>query len=85
MVIFVVVVAVAAWAASAYLASLGGIYTAGGVVGAKLTATDMAVSGGFAGAVGGGLGPALDGGDIGDVLRGAAVGGIQVAINKLPK
>ncbi|MFN9820736.1 MAG: hypothetical protein ACK56K_08560 [Akkermansiaceae bacterium] len=41
----------------------------------------MAVSGGFAGAIGGGLGPALNGGDIGDVLRGVAVGGIQGGIS----
>ncbi|MES2982235.1 MAG: RHS repeat-associated core domain-containing protein [Verrucomicrobiota bacterium] len=79
-IVVIVVVAVAAWAATAYLSSLGGIYTAGGVVGAKLSAAGMAVSGGFAGAIGGGLGPALNGGDIGDVLRGAVVGGIQGAI-----
>ena len=79
-IVVIAVVAIAAWAASAYLASLGGIYTVGGVVGAKLSWVGMAVSGGFAGAIGGGLGPALNGGDIGDVLRGAVVGGIQGAI-----
>jgi hypothetical protein len=79
-IVVVVVVAVAAWAASAYLSGLGGMFTTTGAVGGQLSATGMAVSGGFAGAIGGGLGPALNGGDIGDVLRGAVVGGIQGAI-----
>jgi RHS repeat-associated protein len=79
-IVVIVVVAVAAWAASAYLSGLGGMFTTTGAVGGQLSATGMAVSGGFAGAIGGGLGPALNGGDIGDVLRGAVVGGIQGAI-----
>jgi RHS repeat-associated protein len=80
-IVVIVVVAVAAWAASAYLSGLGGMFTTTGAVGGQLSATGMAVSGGFAGAIGGGLGPALNGGDIGDVLRGAVVGGIQGAIS----
>ncbi len=80
-IVVIVVVAVAAWAATAYLSSLGGIYTAGGVVGGKLSAVGMATSGAFAGTIGGGLGPALNGGDLGDVLRGVVVGGIQGGIS----
>jgi len=80
-IVVIVVVAVVTWGVGAAFMAAGGAFTTTTAAGATtLSATGMAATGAIAGAVGGGLSAALNGGDIGDILRGAAIGAVQGAI-----
>ena len=83
-VVVIVVVAVltyfTAGAASVWGASLYASATGVAATSTAATFVGGAIAGGYIGAVAGGLGAALNGGNVGDVLRGGLIGGIQGAI-----
>jgi RHS repeat-associated protein len=91
-VVVIIVVAIVTWGVgTAFVGAAGTTGSAFATAGTAATATTaatagtlttlgMAATGAIAGGVGGGLGAALAGGDMGDVLKGALVGGIQGAL-----
>ena len=82
-IVVIIIVAVVTWGVGSAFIGAGGSFTvtgAAGAAGGGLSATGLAATGAIAGTVGGGLSAALSGGNLGDVLRGAAIGSIQGAI-----
>jgi RHS repeat-associated protein len=85
MLVIVVVGVIATLTAGAFIAAagpLGSVFATAtvGTTAGSLTAVGSAAVGGIAGAVSGGLSAALNGGNLGDVLRGAAISSVQGAI-----